>query len=158
MRALSVLLLLTALLTGSAVAREARSPCDVVSKPALRAALGGEPVAPDPATIGEETAPSCIWTVRGSNVRLKIEIWSGDELAVVGAKSARAYFVMRRREALNDHVVRFSVSGSAAFRTRFEPAGGEIGVLKDRRFLAFTFERIPLVRARRFAKAVVRRL
>jgi len=158
LRAFTIVLLFTALLSGSAVARGAASPCELASPAELRAVLGGKAVQPDPSSIGEETAPSCTWTTRGSGARLKVEIWSGDELAVVDAKTARGYFTAKQRDALEHHGVRLRVLGGPAFRTRFDRAGGEIGVLRKRRFVIFSFERVPLDRALTFVKAVGRRL
>jgi hypothetical protein len=156
LRALLSILLLTALLTGSAVAKS-RSPCDVVTKAELARVLGGRPTAPDPSTIGEETAPYCMWTTR-SGARVKIEIWHGDELNVVGEKTARGYFISRRKEAMKFGGVRGVSIGEGAFRTRFgRDASGEIGVLKASHFYLFEFEHVPLGRALAFAKAIVRR-
>jgi len=158
LRLFKIALLFTALLSGSAVARGADSPCELASQAELRALLGGSAIQPDPSSIGEETAPSCTWITRGSAARLKIEIWSGDEIAVVGEKTARGYFTAEQRDALEHHGVRLQVLGGAAFRTRFDQAGGEIGVLRKRRFVIFAFERVPLDRALAFVRAVVRRL
>ena len=150
-------LLIATLACTSALAREARSPCDVFSKAELAAVLGGKPIAPDPATIGEETAPSCIWTVRGAKARLKIEIWSGDALLVVGERTAHDYFDMRRREALKFDGAELVYVGERAYRSAFDESG-EIGVLKDRRFIVFSFDNIRYRRALAFAKTVIRRL
>ncbi len=119
--------------------------------------LGGKPMAPDPATVGEETAPSCIWTT-ASGARVKIEIWTGDELKVVGEKTARDYFVSRRSEAAKSGGIRLVSIAQAAFRTSFgrEPSG-EIGVLKNNHFYVFEFEHIPYTRALKFTKVIVRR-
>jgi hypothetical protein len=152
-------LLLTALLTGSAVARSAPSPCDVVTGAQLRDALRARPVAPDPATIGEETAPSCIWDAPGGKARVKIEIWSGDELQVVGEATASSYFTVRRQEALKYGGANLFSIGEEAFRGDFgTQQTGEIGVLKDDRFIIFVFEHVPYRRALAFTKAVVRKL
>ncbi len=157
MRALSTVLLFTALLSGSAVARDVRSLCEIVTKAELRAALGGKPAAPDPTTIGEETAPTCIWTT-ASGARIKIEIWSGDELKVVGEKTAGNYFASRRKEALKFGGAGLVATGEAAFRTAFERDwNGEIGVLKNRCFLVFAFEHVLFARALKFTKAIAHR-
>jgi hypothetical protein len=156
LRALLLFAFLAALLPGSAAAKS-RSPCDVVTTADLARVLGGKPMAPDPSTIGEETAPSCIWTT-ASGARVKIEIWHGDELAVVGEKTAGSYFMSRRNEAAKyDGVGRVAI-GERAFRTGFgrEPYG-EIGVLKNNHFYDFTFESIPYARALKFTKVIVRR-
>jgi len=156
LRALFSILLLAALLTGSAVAKS-RSPCDVVTKAELAGLLGGKPAAPDPSTIGEETAPYCMWTTR-SGARVKIEIWHGDELNVVGKKTARGYFISRRKQAMKFGGVRLVSIGESAFRTRFgrEPSG-EIGVLKASHFYLFEFRHVPYARALAFTKAIARR-
>ena len=156
MRALIAILLVAALLPGSAAAK-ARSPCDLVTKADLARVLGGKPVRPDPSTIGEETAPSCIWTTR-SGARVKIEIWHGDELSVVAEKSAWSYFVTRRNEVMKFGGAKLVSIGEAAFRTKFagEPSG-EIGVLKDHYFYVFAFEHVPYARALKFTKVIVRR-
>ena len=156
MRALISALFLTALLTGSAAAKSP-SPCDVATRAELARVLGGKPVKPDPSTIGEETAPSCIWTTL-SGARIKIEIWHGDELSVVAEKSGWDYFVTRRKEALKFGGAKLASIGEAAFRTKFAgERSGEIGVLKDHRFFVFAFEGVPYARALTFTKAVVRR-
>jgi hypothetical protein len=159
LRPILVVLFAAALLGASAHGREARSPCDVVTKAELRAALGGNPIEADPSTIGEATAPSCIWTVRGADARITIEIWSGDELQVVDEKTARDYFTSRLNEALKfGDGVKLEV-GEGAFRMGFggEPIG-EIGVMKNRRFLVFAFEHVSYARALKLTKAVVKRL
>ena len=156
MRALISILLLAALLTSGAAAKS-RSPCEAVTRAELARVLDGKPIRPDPSTVGEETAPSCIWTTR-SGARVKIEIWHGDELSVVAEKSGWDYFVTRRTEALRFGGAKLVSNGEAAFRTKFagEPSG-EIGVLKDHRFLIFSFEGVPYRRALIFTKGVVRR-
>ena len=158
MRGLAIFALLTALPIGSAVAGEPRSPCDLATKADVRQVLGGLPVAPDPATIGEETAPYCLWTTGEGGARVKLEIWSPDELQVLGLADARAYFIKRQREALAHGGIRLRVHGFAIFRTRFRTggdpnAGGEIGVLKRGRTLIFEFEHVSRARAERFARA-----
>lgn len=162
MRVLLYLILVTALLSSDAAAGGARSPCDLATKTDVRQVLGGSPVAPDPATIGEETAPSCLWTTGEGGTRVKLEIWSPDELQVLGLASARAYFVKRQREALAHGGIRLRIHGLAIFRTRFRTggdpnAGGEIGVLKRGRSLIFEFEHVSPARAERFARTVARR-
>ena len=129
----------------------------MATKADLTRALGGKPMAPDPATIGEETAPSCIWTT-ASGARVKIEIWHGDELAVVGEKTAGSYFISRRNEAAKFGGVRGVSAGERAFRTGFgRDPSGEIGVLKHNHFYVFEFEHIPYARALKFTKVIVRR-
>jgi hypothetical protein len=156
LRAFFIIALALALSFGSAAAKP-RSPCDVVTRAELAGVLGGKPVSPDPSTIGEETAPSCIWTT-ASGARVKIEIWSGDALRVVGEKTAARYFVSRGNEAVKSGGTRVKSVGEAAYRTAFDhDLNGEIGVLKTRRFLVFAFEGVPYSRALKFARAVVRR-
>ena len=121
--------------------------------------LRAAPAAPDPSTIGEETAPSCIWDGQGTRARVKIEIWSGDELQVVGEKTAAGYFNRRRGETLASGGARLFSLGAAGYRTAFGPkATGEIGVLVGKRYIIFDFEHVPYRRALAFAKAVVRKL
>jgi hypothetical protein len=147
---------IVALLPCSAAAKS-RSPCDAATRADLVRLLGGKPRAPDPSTIGEETAPYCSWTT-ASGARVKIEIWTGDELKVVGEKTAWSYFVSRRNEAVKFGGVRLVSIGERAFRTAFgRDPSGEIGVLKDNHFFVFEFEHIPYARALLFTKAIVRR-
>ncbi len=136
-----------------------RSACDAVTRSDLREVLSGTPRRPDPAEIGEETAPSCIWMLRGGQARVKIETWSGDEVQVVGEKTPWSYFSSRRREALKFRGAQLDGIGEVAFRTRFgRDPSGEIGVIKNHRFLVFSFEHVPMTRALKFTKAIVSRL
>ncbi len=163
MRALSVALVLAALLFGSAVARDARSPCKLATKAEVRAILRATPVPVVPGEVGEETAPYCLWTTGVDGARVKLEIWSPDELAVLGFPAAKPYFLKRQRDALANGGIRLRALGDAAFGTWSHGRGrsigaSEIGALKRGRVLIFTFDRVSPARAETFARAVARRL
>ena len=136
------------------------SPCDVVTKIDVERVLRATAVDVPANEIGEETAPSCQWSTAKRDAKVKLSIWSKDELPVVGMKDAASYFLKLRAEEKS--AIDLPDTGDHAFSSLNLRATGKalgtIVVVKGERLFTFEFERVYARDAKAFVTRVMGRV
>lgn len=139
-------------------------PCTLASAGEVEQVLGGAPVPLGPDEIGEETAPSCQWATAKRDARVKLALWSPDELTVLGLPDAESYYAqLENVTTLYEDIVAIEGIGQRAFEAAHEPASAlardaTIVVLKSGRVAVFEFSHVVPVEAHAFAASVMGRL
>lgn len=136
------------------------SPCDVVTRVDVERVLRATAVDVPASEIGEETAPSCQWSTAKRDAKVKVSIWSKDELPVVGMKDAASYFAKLRADEKG--AVDLPRTGDQAFSSLVLYATGKslgtIVVVKGERLFWFEFERVYARDAKAFVARVIARV
>jgi hypothetical protein len=80
------------LFIGVAAQADTTDVCELASTKAAAAVLGAPHKAMTPAEMGEETAPMCMWATADRRRSVKLQVWSKDELQVIGIYDAKTYY------------------------------------------------------------------
>ncbi len=151
-------MMLSAVLAAALSATAWVDPCEVTTAAEAERVLGEASLPVPPELMGEETAPSCIWATAQREKEVKISVWSGDELPVVGMKDAASYYAKMKADTTGaKEVAGLGDQAFAMFDGR-KAASGLVAVLKGDRLITFEFGRVNEAQAKAFVAAVMGRL
>ncbi len=130
-------------LASLALAAIASAPCGLPTPEEIERLLGGPAIHVPPTEIGEETAPFCLWATDHRQREIKLEVWSKDDLQVLGLRDADAYYA-RLKTTEAGVPENLAGAGERAFVSGLKPdagmmASGRIVIQSRGRLYLFTF-------------------
>lgn len=149
---LSTLALAASLLAMPAPASaETPDVCQLASPKTAAAVLGAPHKPLSPEEMGEETAPMCMWATADRRRSVKLQVWSKDELQVIGFYDAKSYFEKLQKDYAKNGGKVAAIQGAAepAFFVENTRAiknmnFGSVVFLRGERIVIAEFIRVPV--------------
>lgn len=139
--------------------------CQLASSKAAAAVLGAPHKPMSPEEMGEETAPMCMWATADRRKSVKLQVWSKDELQVIGFYDAKSYFDKLQKDYAKNGAKVEAIAGAAepAFyienkRTIKNMNFGSVVFLRGERIVIAEFVRVPVEKVIDLAKGAAEKL
>jgi hypothetical protein len=149
---------------GSASA-ETPNVCELASSKSAAAVLGAPHKPMTPEEMGEETAPMCMWATADRRKSVKLQVWSKDELQVIGIYDAQSYFDKLQKDYLRNGGKIRTIEGASEpgfyvenVRAIKKMNYGSVVVLRGERILIADFVRVPVEKVIDLAKGAAGKL
>jgi hypothetical protein len=157
---------LSLLIAASApVHAETPDVCDLASTKSAAAVLGAPHKAMTPEEMGEETAPMCMWATADRRRSVKLQVWSKDELQVIGIFDAKSYYDKLQADYSKNGGKVQMIAGAPepAFFIENKRAiknmnYGSVVILRGERIVIADFVRVPVEKVIDLAKGAAEKL
>jgi hypothetical protein len=156
-----------ALVLSNCVHAYAETPdvCDLASTKTAAAVLGAPHKPLTPEEIGEETAPMCMWATADRRKSVKLQVWSKDELQVIGIYDAKSYYekLQKDYEKNGTRIQAIQDAAEPAFYVENKRAiknmnFGSVVILRGERIVIADFVRVPVEKVIDLAKGAAGKL
>jgi hypothetical protein len=165
-RAVSIALFaMSALGLASPARAETPDVCELASSKTAASVLGAPHKAMTPEEMGEETAPMCMWATADRRRSVKLQVWSKDELQVIGIYDAQSYFDKLQKDYLRNGGKIRPIQGAAEpgfyvenVRAIKNMNYGSVVFLRGERILIADFVRVPVEKVIDLTKGAAEKL
>lgn len=139
--------------------------CELASSKSAAAVLGAPHKPMGPTEMGEETAPMCMWATADRRRSVKLQVWSKDELQVIGIYDAKTYYEKLQKDYSQNggKVEAIAASAEPAFFVENKRAikngnFGSVVILRGERIVIADFVRVPVDKVIELAKGAAEKL
>jgi hypothetical protein len=149
----------------SPVRAETPDVCELASTKTAAAVLGAPHKAMTPEELGEETAPMCMWATADRRRSVKLQVWSKDELQVIGIYDAKSYYEKLQKDYTQNggKVKPIADAPEPAFfvenvRAIKNMNYGSVVILRGERIVIADFVRVPVEKVIGLARGAAEKL
>lgn len=139
--------------------------CELASTKSAAAVLGAPHKPLTPEELGEETAPMCMWATADRRRSVKLQVWSKDELQIIGIFDAKSYYEKLQKDYSRNGGKVQPIDGAAepAFFVENKRAMknmnyGSVVILRGERIVVADFVRVPVEKVIDLAKGAAGKL